>query len=42
MSHGVRKFYIVTLERWQNNCHYFPWSITNGASLPIYECEIVL
>ena len=21
-------------------CHYFPWSITNGASLPIYEWGI--
>ena len=23
----------------QNICHYFPWSVLHGASLPIYECS---
>ena len=23
--------------KWENICYYFPWSITHGASLPIYE-----
>ena len=27
---------------WENICYYFPWSITHGASLPIYKWIIFM
>ena len=35
------KFLLLHYKSGENICYYFPWSITHGASLPIYEWTLI-